>query len=75
VGAAEWGELSAAFPDNSKTLFNEVLAEAGTGSGDECCLAFQAQTHECLSDGLGGQGGAEGQQPARMEQIDNSAIP
>jgi len=28
VGAAEWGELSAAFPDNSKTLFNEVLAEA-----------------------------------------------
>ena len=31
MGVAEWGELSAAFPDNSKTLFNEVLAEAGIG--------------------------------------------
>lgn len=31
MGAAEWSELSSAFPDNSKTLFNEVLAEAGIG--------------------------------------------
>lgn len=29
MGAAEWGELSAAFPQNSSTLFNGVLAEAG----------------------------------------------
>ena len=29
MGAAEWSELGAVFPENSKTLFNEVLAEAG----------------------------------------------
>ena len=29
MGAGEWGELSAAFPDNSRDLFNAVLAEAG----------------------------------------------
>lgn len=31
VGAAEWGELAAAFPGNSSQLLNEVLAAAGIG--------------------------------------------